>query len=292
MNFDLHSHSTYSDGELSPEALVERALEQSLSVFAITDHDATDALADASRHLQSLVASGVARQNQLLLISGVEISSRWRTNNIHIVGLNFDSSNVVLAAFLANQQALRLARNSKIITKLKKLLREAEHPELALALEQLVDRPGATGRPDIAKVLVRLGVVKDMNTAFRQYLADGKAASVSINWPSIEETIAVINQAGGDAVLAHPMHYKMTGSKRRALLADFKAANGSAIEVISGRQDVLRTKELAKLSVQFKLKASVGSDFHGDSMPWQRLGGLPELPKTCEPIWQDWELTT
>ncbi len=223
---------------------------------------------------------------QVQLISGVEISCRWGASNIHIVGLNFDSANAKLLAFLFEQQQLRVRRNGRIVEKLKKLANE----ELAADLDKLYEASPSLGRPDIAKLLVKHGAAKDMRQAFSKYLADGKSASASINWPSIETVVAIICEAGGEAVLAHPMHYKMTGSKRRALLADFKAAGGSAMEVISGRQDAQRTKELAKLAGQFKLKASIGSDFHSESMQWQRLGCPAELPKACEAVWHDWEL--
>ncbi|MBT8447817.1 MAG: phosphatase, partial [Gammaproteobacteria bacterium] len=123
------------------------------------------------------------------------------------------------------------------------------------------------------------------STAFRKYLGNGKAGDVKDHWAPLDEVIGWIRGAGGIAVLAHPGHYQLTRSKRRRLVAAFKAAGGGAIEVISGRQDPALTAALARDSVDFELLASAGSDFHRPGQFGVELGAVASLPPICEPVW-------
>jgi len=144
------------------------------------------------------------------------------------------------------------------------------------------------GRPHIAAALVASGAADTTRKAFRKYLLPGRPAAVSVAWPSLEAATSVIKAAGGTAVLAHPLHYKLTASKLRRLVAAFAAGGGEAIEVVSGSQDKERCQRLARLADNFDLLASVGSDFHAEDKPWQRLGGLAALPRSCRPVWASW----
>ena len=272
MRIDLHTHTTASDGELSPSALLARACEQGLTHIAITDHDTVAAYSEL------IVPAG------LTVIPGIEFSSRWRTIGVHIVGLNLDLTRPVLARAVAEQQAVRSDRAKTIAERLVKLGIDDPLPAVtALAGGSNI------GRPHFARHLVATGKVKNVRAAFKKYLGAGKPGDVKQTWAPIEDVVRWINDAGGVAVLAHPAHYRLTQSKLRELTTDFAAAGGSAIEVVSGSQENAVTRKLAGLCVDFELYASVGSDFHRPDARWAELGRFASLPDTCQPVWELWQ---
>ncbi|HZW59976.1 MAG TPA: phosphatase, partial [Woeseiaceae bacterium] len=144
------------------------------------------------------------------------------------------------------------------------------------------------GRPHFAQHLVDIGRVRDRRQAFRKFLGDGKAGDVRRHWAPLAAVTAWIRAAGGTAVLAHPAHYGLTMTRLRALLADFCAAGGDALEVVSGRQDAGTTARLAALAGEFGLLASCGSDFHGPAPHALEPGGAAPLPPACRPVWDSW----
>ena len=129
------------------------------------------------------------------------------------------------------------------------------------------------------------GHVKSMDQAFKRYLGAGKPGDVKQHWPALATALQWIKASGGVAVLAHPLHYKMTATKLRALLSDFSDLGGDAIEVINGRQTKDRTRYLAQLAERYALKASVGSDFHRPGTHFCELGQVADLPPECTPVW-------
>lgn len=291
MHFDLHTHTTASDGALSPSELLERARLAGINVLAITDHDTLDGMAEAMAALDPF-------DSALQLISGIEFSSQWGKSGVHIVGLNFDSENETLKQFVRAQKTLRAERNDKILRRLEKQGFELIRERIAKKHQTHVEAESGNqdqlladlGRPQIAQALVELGAAANTKKAFKRFLGAGGSAAVALNWPAIDEVVAVVRAAGGDAVLAHPLHYKLTATKLRALLTDFKRAGGAAIEVLSGGQNAEQTKRLAALASAFELKASLGSDFHNEQSPWQALGKLDTMPSRCEPVWSEWSL--
>ncbi len=276
LRYDLHSHSTCSDGELEPERLVELAASVGVDVLALTDHDS---VAGIERAVE------VARAYGLQLVPGVEISSRWAGLDIHVVGLNLDVSNVALRDRLDNQNQKRVERAHKIDRKLGKL---GFGGVLEAVKAQVGDKP--PGRPDFARVLISAGACRSFDEAFRKYLGQGKAAYAAIDWPTLEESVSWIHEAGGMAVLAHPGRYKMTRSKLSCLIKAFKQAGGDALEVVTSGQDKGKTEQLASFAQEYGLLASLGSDYHGPSMHWIKLGQIAALPKRCRPIWSEWNL--
>ena len=144
------------------------------------------------------------------------------------------------------------------------------------------------GRPLFAQQLVAINAVKSIDEAFKKYLGAGKVGDVKSVWPPLEEVVGWVRMAGGTAVLAHPDKYRLTHSKLRALVNDFKAAGGEAIEVTSGHQIAYKTKNLANLCQQNKLYASCGSDFHKPGQHWAEVGKHSPLPKECRPVWDLW----
>ena len=268
---DLHCHTTASDGALPPKELVARAHARGVTHLAITDHDTIAGLEEASE---------AARETGVTLISGTELSCLWKSNTIHIVGLDFDIDDDCLKQALERQNTNRWSRARTITDKLSKL-------KIENLLEKATDRAGGDvpGRPHFARVLVEEGVVKDIAQAFKRYLGAGKAGDVKGFWPELPEVVRWITEAGGVAVLAHPRKYKLTATKLRALVADFRQAGGRSIEVSTSGQSSGDLGFLAELCRRENLLASQGSDFHFPGAPWCELGVIMKMPDGLEPVW-------
>jgi predicted metal-dependent phosphoesterase TrpH len=136
--------------------------------------------------------------------------------------------------------------------------------------------------------MVRLGYVKTAAEAFKNYLGSGKAGDVKNCWPSLETVVGWIVQSGGTAVIAHPRKYKMTLTKLRMLIADFKAHGGQGIEVCGSGQKQGEIGLLTELCQRFDLLGSVGSDFHSARFGWCDLGRIAPLPASVKPVWNGW----
>jgi 3',5'-nucleoside bisphosphate phosphatase len=274
--YDLHSHTRFSDGKLSPEHLVDRATNFQLDVLAITDHDTTNALDIANRYIQE---SG----SKLELVNGIEFSTSWQNFEIHIVGLNIDPENCVLKALILSQQAARESRAIAMSDKLAKcgfdnMLEQAK----SLAGE------GSITRAHFAQVLLNQGVITKMQSAFDKYIGKGKRAFVRPTWCDIATAVEAIHQAGGVAVIAHPMRYDMTAKWLRRLIIDFKDAGGDAMEIVLPQMNPEQRRLMLSYCLEYELYASLGSDFHYPSK-WSDLGRNLTLPDNCKPVWQLWE---
>ena len=274
--YDLHSHTTASDGCLTPEALVHRAVEMRVGTLAITDHDTTAAIAPAREEISR---SGLA----LNLIPGVEISTVWENHEIHIVGLNIDITHPLMCEFLAQQTERRNQRAQLIAERLEK----AQIPG-ALESAQRLAQGGAVTRGHFARFLVECGKASSMADVFKKYLARGKTGYVPPQCCTIEQSIDVIHHSGGKAVLAHPGRYNLSAKWLKRLVAHFAEHHGDAMEVAQCQQSPNERTQLATLARQHHLWASQGSDFH-QPCPWIELGRKLWLPAGVEGVWQLWE---
>ncbi|BED95940.1 RNase AM [Escherichia fergusonii] len=274
--YDLHSHTTASDGCLTPEALVHRAVEMRVGTLAITDHDTTAAIAPAREEISR---SGLA----LNLIPGVEISTVWENHEIHIVGLNIDIAHSAMSEFLAQQTERRNQRAQLIAERLEK----AQIPG-ALEGAQRLAQGGAVTRGHFARFLVECGKASSIADVFKKYLARGKTGYVPPQWCTIEQAIDVIHHSGGKAVLAHPGRYNLSAKWLKRLVAHFAEHHGDAMEVAQCQQSPNERTQLATLARQHHLWASQGSDFH-QPCPWIELGRKLWLPAGVEGVWQLWE---
>lgn len=271
LNADLHTHTTASDGALSPSELIALAIENGTQMLAITDHDTVAGYQTVRR---------MAKQRGLNLISGVEVSTTWNGMGIHVIGLNFDTEHAVIADLLAKQTDARQQRAQTILHKLKKV-------GLPISLNEVQESASHShiGRPHIARVMVTKGYVKTMDRAFKKYLGAGKIGDVKSGWVDLSEAVAAIRAGGGVAVVAHPNHYKMTRTKLMRLLDEFIAAGGQGIEVISGKQPQDVTEKFAQIAIEKGLYASLGSDFHRYFPHMATVGRLMSLPEKVTPIW-------
>lgn len=273
--YDLHCHSTASDGVLSPSVLVERAAERGVAVLALTDHDELSGLVEARQ---------TARRHGIELVSGVEVSITWRNSTVHIVGLRFDPNHAVLTSGLQRNRDGRAVRAERMADELAKL----GVPGALAGAYRYASNKALIGRTHFARFLVEAGVVKDVKTVFKKYLVKGKPGYVHHEWASMEEAVSWIHAAGGQAVLAHPGRYHFGRERMHDLLQDFKALGGDAIEVVTGSHTPDQVPVYADYAVEFGFLASTGSDFHAPGEGGRELGRLQPLPMRCKPIWHSW----
>ena len=272
--FDLHTHSTASDGILSPEMLVEKASTAGVNTLALTDHDTVAGLA---------AAQIAAKKYNITLINGIELSCLWNNKTIHIVGLNFDPENKTIINATINLNHLREERAIKIGEKLKKV-----GIENAYENAKRIAAGGTVTRQHFSTFLIENGNAKSQTDVFKRYLVNNKPGYVSVEWPSLEETIAQISGAGGISVIAHPLIYKLTATKLRNLINEFKVLGGKAIEVVTGHSQSVEIELATNYAKRFGMAASVGSDFHNENTAWSQLGKLAELPRGLTPVWELW----
>ena len=272
MKIDLHSHSFYSDGVLSPSEVVKLASQAGCELFSLTDHDTTEGSAEAKLEADKL---------NLSLINGVEISAFWRNMAIHILGLGIDINNDILQTGLEHNQKLRKERAEKIALSLWR-----SGIKDALEKTQSFSKTDMLTRTHFAQMLISEGYCKDMKAVFRRYLTGKKPGGVGVEWKGFDEVVHWIHAAGGKALIAHPLRYRMTNTKIKKLLIDFKGVLGDGLEVVTGTS----TEEEVKLSNQwakdYNLLASCGSDFHGWPNQRVQIGNLRDLPDPKKAIWR------
>jgi len=270
--YDLHSHSYYSDGDLSPKQLVEKAAENAITHLALTDHDTLEGLIEANL---------AAKKTGLHLINGIELSCTWEQQLIHIVGLNVQPSDKTLCAAVKDNKTRRLDRAEAMFEDL-----EQHGIDLRAAVSQRLVNRGVPTRPHFAEALVEQGYAKDKKQAFKRFLVRGKPGYIPMRWPSLDEVGAAITASGGIAVLAHPMRYKLTRTKLSWLIKDMVSAGIQGMEVCTSSTDKQQVAMLSDLALKFNLYASIGSDFHSESQPWAKLGRVESLPSALTPVWE------
>ena len=272
---DLHTHSNKSDGELPPAELVVKAANSGIKVLALTDHDTISGLHDAKK---------AAIKENINLISGVELSTQWDNKTIHILGLNIDTKNKLVIKACDELKTLREMRAKKISRALTKAGIKGSYEYVKkIAIDRSITRY------HFAQFLVDHKYAKNQRDVFKKFLVKSKPGYVSMEWPKLNETINLINTAGGIAVIAHPLRYRMTATKLAKLIDEFKKCGGSAIEVITSHNISKEVKLASSYAEKYNLAASIGSDFHTEGAFRNKLGLLPLLPKNLVPVWQLWE---
>jgi len=272
MNADLHCHSNASDGTHSPADVAQRAKANGVELWALTDHDELAGQAAA-----------VAAANAIGLpcVTGTEISVSFAGVTVHIVGLGFDPENPQLIEGLKQTRAGRDNRAKEMAAELAKVGIKGAY-EGAL---QYVDNPELISRTHFARYIVEIGMARDTHDVFRKYLADKKPGYVPHRWASLGDAVKWITQAGGVAVVAHPARYGFSPTAEYALMSEFKAHGGQAIEVVTGSHSVPEYAQYADLAREFDFHASRGSDFHSPEESRVDLGQLPPLPSGLKPVW-------
>jgi len=274
--YDLHTHTTASDGSLSPAELVTHAQECGTEVLAVTDHDITDGISEAIT---------AANDAQLTIVPGIEISVTWAHQTIHVVGLHIDRDNDELQAGIKKLQDHRVWRAEEIGRKLEK----AGIPGGLEAAKRLA-KGNIISRTHFAHFLVEQGHAPNMKQVFKKYLVRNKPGYVSGEWANLEDVVSWIRAAGGLAVIAHPARYQLSANKMRQMLGVFRDCGGVGIEVVSGSHTASDIQRFTHVAEYFGLYASRGSDYHGKETSYADPRRLPALPDGCRPVWthSDW----
>ncbi|AXY57817.1 PHP domain-containing protein [Acinetobacter chinensis] len=279
---DLHTHSNISDGTLSPAQLVQAAHERGVHTLALTDHDTMD----------GLDAAGAAAQTVgMTIVSGVEISSQWsrpstkKSYGVHIVALNMQNPEP-LQRVLEQQKQIRASRARQICDLLVPLIGQDIYEDVLSKVDHVPDR---VTRTHIAKTLVEKGIVSRVQQAFDKYIKEGKKAYVRFDGLGLEETVRVIHESGGFAVLAHPTKYDLSATNIRYLIEIFAGYGGDAVELPPNIEPASTRQMVDRMIAQFSLKVSVGSDYHGDHMPWIKLGNIPRVKEGQIGIWESFK---
>jgi hypothetical protein len=275
LRYDLHCHSTHSDGLLTPSELVRKAARSGVDVLALTDHDELSGLAEARAE---------AREAGLELVDGAELSVSWRDLTLHIVGLRVDPHCPALCKGL---EAIRTGRTGRA-RRIGEALTAAGIPGAYEGALRYATSERLISRTHFARFLVEAGHVRETKDVFRRFLVPGKPGHVAHAWVSMTEAIGWIHAAGGQAVLAHPGRYKVGASAMRELLAEFRDAGGDGIEVLSPSHSRDESAAFARHARKFGLLASSGSDYHGPGESRVNLGGMPPLPAALAPVWSEW----
>jgi len=273
LNADLHCHSTVSDGLLTPAELARRAKANGVDLWALTDHDEIDGLAEARAEAAAI---------GLGFVNGVEVSVSWGDDQtVHIVGLGFDAGYAPLVEGLVTVRSGRDSRAQRMAAELDKV---GIHGAYEGALKY-AGNPALISRAHFARYIVELGHAKEVKYVFDWWLAKGKPGYVTHPWATMEEALGWIHAAGGLAVIAHPGRYRLTKAQLRDMFVAFKSLGGEGIEVISGSHNAEEMQECARVAREFGFLASRASDFHGPGESWIDLGKLPNLPEDLTPVW-------
>jgi 3',5'-nucleoside bisphosphate phosphatase len=271
MKADLHNHSYFSDGVLSPTEVVRLASHANCDLFSLTDHDTTNGIVEAKLESDKLA---------LNLVNGVEISAFWRSSAIHIVGLGIDIENDELQTGLEFNQTLRKERAKKIALGLWR-----SGVKDALEKAQMISGGHMLTRTHFAQMLIQEGYCKDIKSVFRRYLSGQKPGGVRVEWKDFYEVIKWIQVAGGKALIAHPFRYRMTHTKIKKMLYEFKDAGGDGFEVVNANSSDEEISLGSQWSNDYDLLASIGSDFHGWPNQRVQIGNLADLPNNSRAIW-------
>lgn len=245
---DLHTHSTVSDGTMSPSELINHANEKGLKAIALTDHDTVAGIKEAKK---------AAENTPLILISGVEISIDWKQGEFHLLGLGVDENSKVLNGLLENIRHERTVRNLKIIQKMQKAGFSINYSEIER------NAGGVIGRPHIAAYMQKEKIVKTVQEAFDKYLAKGREFFIEKKSAPLIDAVNAIKSAKGIPVIAHPMSLYLSWSKLPDAVKGFKSLGIRGIEAWHPGTRYNNCKRLESLAEKLDLIVTAGSDFHG-----------------------------
>jgi len=264
---DLHVHTLQSDGTYTPERLIKEAAERDLSAIAITDHDTVGAIP------QALIE---ARNTELEVIAGIELTAQHENKEIHILGYFINYQDQELLEKLELLQKNRIERVYKIIENLEKL-------GVELKAEDVFEISGKStvGRMHIARALVKEGWVGSFSEAFRKYIGDNSPAYVLGFRLSVQEAIKIINDAKGVAILAHP--YILHNDD---LIKEFTGYGLQGLEVYYPEHSQSMVNFYLNLAKELNLLVTGGTDFHGSAKPEIKLGMIKIPMELVEKIRQ------
>ena len=255
---DLHVHSTESDGTLTPKDLVAEAKKAGLAAFALTDHDTCQGVCKA---MPLAASAGIE------LIPGIELSTDYHGKEVHIVGLYIDIENEQLLKKTAEYRKCRSERNALMVEALRK-------EGLSITMEELVaENPDCViTRANIARFLYEHGQIKSVREAFDRYIGDHCKCYVGRLKVASTDAVRLIKEAGGTAILAHPLLYGLSNTNLQKMIDELKPAGLDGLEAIYSTYTTGEEQQMKRLARENGLLISGGSDFHGSNKPDIALG--------------------
>ena len=255
---DLHVHSTESDGTLTPEDLVAEAKKTGLAAFALTDHDTCSGVGKAK---PCAASAGIQ------LITGIEISTDYHGKEVHIVGLYIDIENEQLLKKTAEYRKCRSERNALMVEALRK-------EGLSITMEELAaENPDCViTRANIARFLYEHGQIKSVREAFDRYIGDHCKCYVGRLKVASTDAVRLIKEAGGTAILAHPLLYGLSNTNLQKMIDELKSAGLDGLEAIYSTYTTGEEQQMKRLARENGLLISGGSDFHRSNKPDIALG--------------------
>lgn len=255
---DLHVHSTESDGTLTPEDLVAEAKKAELAAFALTDHDTCQGVGKA---MPCATSAGIE------LIPGIELSTDYHGKEVHIVGLYIDIENEQLLKKTTEYRKCRSERNALMVEALRK-------EGLSITMEELVaENPDCViTRANIARFLYEHGQIKSVREAFDRYIGDHCKCYVGRLKVASTDAVRLIKEAGGTAILAHPLLYGLSNTNLQKMIDELKPVGLDGLEAIYSTYTTGEEQQMKRLARENGLLISGGSDFHGSNKPDIALG--------------------
>jgi predicted metal-dependent phosphoesterase TrpH len=255
---DLHTHTTYSDGTLTPEKLIDRAMEKKLKAIAITDHDCTDGITPAIER---------AVGHDLWVIPGIEIEVDFYPREFHLLGLNLSNWTGAIKSAMEDIRLKRHERNLSIISKMNDNGWNIEYGDVKkFASSDLV------ARPHFAAMLVEKGIVRNTKQAFEKYLGMGRPFYVRKEALSLEKAVNLVSEGGGKPVIAHPLSLYLSWGKLPAKLEEIREAGVLGLEAWHPSINRRKAERLMHLAEKYDFFLTGGSDFHGDLRKDRQLG--------------------
>jgi predicted metal-dependent phosphoesterase TrpH len=262
---DLHTHSSASDGSLSPSQLIDEAVRREISAIALTDHDTIDGLAEASR---------TAQEQGVRFISGIEMSLSWEPGEFHLLGLGLQDIDRGFRQAAEDLRQMREKRNREITARLCEMGIHVEYEEIAA-----LAGGRSVGRPHFAQFLIQKKLVRNMEQAFNRYLGKGRPLYVQKEGLSFQVAVSLIKDAGGVAVLAHPLSLYVAWGRLPSIVSSLKKQGLDGLEAWHPSARTGECKRLEALADSLGLIVTAGSDFHGQARIERKLGrtagGLP-----------------
>ncbi len=261
---DLHTHSNKSDGSYTPAELVDYAIAKGLSAVALTDHDTIDGLTEACTHAQALAQAG---KSTIEVVPGIEFSTKHGDRDVHVVGLYISHESPQFRTKLQEFVDSRTSRNIK-------MCRNLQEAGIDITYEKLQEKnPDAViTRAHYAAYLLEHGYVKSRQDAFAQYLGDHTKYFVPREKVTPAQAVALILEAGGIPILAHPPLYHMGRENLDNLVSTLKEVGLMGIEVLYSTYTNQDERDMFRLADKYGLLPSGGSDFHGVNKPGLDLG--------------------
>lgn len=255
---DMHAHTNYSDGELSPNELIRLAIEKNIGTLAITDHDTIEGIKNVDKTSDLIVDSGIR------IIDGIELSAKTRKGRMHILGYNIDLNNETL-----NQKMQVLKENSlhSVLSIMEQIKRDYGIVFSYEDIKNLVNANHNLGRPDLAKLCIKYGFANTVQEAFDKYLIDAynKTRQIGKGLP-YQECLELILNSGGIPVLAHPKSLELNEEEFKSLLKDMIACGLQGIEVYHSSHSKEEMQYYLEIANQYNLLISGGTDYHGKTV--------------------------